>query len=234
MADKTNRRNWIEVIMMPLAVALVGTLGTYFVTNEQRKSAEVRAAADREIRIIEIFVDKYTSENIDERVLAIGLTAALDFELSSKILTAIALDGEGAGDIKNNDVDRYTDKEKLAKAIENVTQRVITAGVSSPDTAHPGAKLEGMWLLRRQGTSSNQVVNWLEFKMEGKQLMVVGNTWKGDVVFDGTRGHYLWEFEDGRTGRTDIYLDSSGTLFGRVKGGNIDWTYWATRKEKTE
>lgn len=221
MATEKQGKRWIEVILMPLAVALVGTLGTYFVTSEQRKSAEIRAAADRQIRIIEIFADKYTSNNEQERLLAIALTGTLDVELSSKILTAIDVQNERSAAVK--------------QAIDSLTQQVIASRVARSNTskARPGDLLLGRWLLRRQGQapSRSNVVNWMEFKLAKGQLIVVGNDWQGDVTFDGTRGYYRWQFDDGRTGKTDIFLDETGILYGHVHGSGLDWTYWASREQ---
>ena len=70
--------------------------------------------------------------------------------------------------------------------------------------------------------------------MVGSDLTVSGPGWDGKGSFDGKKGYYDWEFKiDGQTGTTKIYLDSTGTLFGRVKEdeeGGINWTYWASRK----
>ena len=51
------RKRWVEVALMPLVVAVVGTLGTYLLTSQQREAAEARAAADRQIKILEIVAD---------------------------------------------------------------------------------------------------------------------------------------------------------------------------------
>jgi hypothetical protein len=85
---------------MPLVIAAVGITGTYVLTNEQRnaaeiraaeerKAVEIRAAADRQIKILELLLDKISSNEEDDRVFGYTMTQALDFELSSKILTAL-------------------------------------------------------------------------------------------------------------------------------------------------
>ena len=221
MNETRRAKSWVEVILMPLVVAVVGTMGTYLVTSEQRKSAELIAEADRQIRIIEIFADKITSADENERLLAIGLTGTLDAELSARIMT-IAID------------QRREKSEAVREAIDNLTSQAIASRVAATKvrTENRGAIIEGRWLLRRQGVppSETKIVNWLEFKAGENGLTVRGDLWEGEVTFDGKRGHYLWKFKDGRTGRTDIYLDSTGILFGRVKGSGIDWTYWASRE----
>jgi len=206
---------------MPLVVALVGIMGTYLVTNQQQKSAEIRAAADRQIKIIEVFADKITSDNEKERLLAIRLTRTLDIDLAAKIMTFVVDSGEEKS-------------VAVRKVVENLMEQTITSrvAVNKGKTKHPGAILEGRWLLRRQGVppGTGRIENWMEFKIGENGLKVQGDIWEGEVKFDGKQGYYLWKFKDGRSGRTDIYLDSSGILFGDVKGSGIDWTYWASRE----
>ncbi len=97
---KRTTKGWVEVILMPLVIAAVGITGTYVLTNEQRnaaeiraaeerKAVEIRAAADRQIKILELLLDKISSNEEDDRVFGYTMTQALDFELSSKILTAL-------------------------------------------------------------------------------------------------------------------------------------------------
>ena len=49
-------KKWVEVALMPLVIAVVGIMGTYLITNEQREAAEIRADADRQIKILDIFL----------------------------------------------------------------------------------------------------------------------------------------------------------------------------------
>ena len=58
MAEK---KSILEVVLMPSAIAIVGVLSTLVVTCQQQKSAETLAAADRQVKILEIFADKITS-----------------------------------------------------------------------------------------------------------------------------------------------------------------------------
>lgn len=60
-------------------------------------------------------------------------------------------------------------------------------------------------------------------------LIVTGLDWVGKGKISGPNGYYDWEFPDGRMGRTRVFLDSSDMLFGWVKGGRLDWTYWAIK-----
>jgi hypothetical protein len=67
--------------------------------------------------------------------------------------------------------------------------------------------------------------------MQGARLIVSGDGWEGEGEFDGRRGYYRWIFTDGKTGRTEIFLDGEGILHGRVRGAGIDWDYQAAREQ---
>ena len=71
---------------MPLVLAAVGTLGTCAVTEQQRKSAEIRAAADRQLEMVNIFTQKMTSEEEDDRIFALFSLLSLDSDLAAKLL----------------------------------------------------------------------------------------------------------------------------------------------------
>ena len=215
---------------MPLVIAVVGIMGTYLVTSEQREAAKIRADADRQIKILDIFANKIISADVEERLLAARLTMAMDRDLALKIMTVFDLKAEKS--------------TKVKKLLQNLTSHAIISKLAEGKrgTAYQEAILEGHWLLMRQTKSldDDQIVNWLEFKVGGAGLTVHGDLWKGDVTFDGKHGYYLWKFEKGflkgRTGRTDFYLDSTGILFGKVQGDEeadpIDWTYWAIRGKR--
>jgi len=94
------RKSWIEVVLMPVVVLLVGFVGTYFLTNQQQKSAETfgaaqldsakeQAAGDRQVKILEIFGDKIASTDSKERILALNLLEALDDSLALNLARAV-------------------------------------------------------------------------------------------------------------------------------------------------
>jgi hypothetical protein len=56
-----------------------------------------------------------------------------------------------------------------------------------------------------------------------------GQGWIGYGKVDGNKGYYDWKFDDGRTGRTNIEINSEGTLNGFVSGAGINWVYFARR-----
>ena len=200
---------------MPLVLAAVGTLGTYLVTDQQRQATEARAVADRQIKILEIISDKIASPDENERIFALWLTLSLDSKLAVKLLPALSTHEQKSAEFK--------------KALEDVTKAIVWS-VDAPKAA-----IEGRCNLRHHGELECEPVNWLEMKVDGRDLRVKGDAWEGDVTFNGTRGYYDWTFKTGKQGHTDIYLDEQGILlFGIVKGKDedprTDWTYWGTRE----
>lgn len=83
-------RSWVEIVLMPLAIALVGILGTHFITTQQENSAKLKAAEDRQIKILEIFADNITSKDDDERIFALRLLGAVDDELAERLARAVS------------------------------------------------------------------------------------------------------------------------------------------------
>jgi hypothetical protein len=106
MADEKKQvaheeKTWIEIILMPLVVALVGILGTYWITREQEasarassmaqiESAKEAADADRQIKVLEIFSEKIASKEQDQRILALRILGAVEPELAERLATAVA------------------------------------------------------------------------------------------------------------------------------------------------
>ena len=85
-----NHKRWIEVVLMPLVIALVGISGTYFITDRQQKDTTTKSAVDRQIKILEIFSAKITSTEEKERILALRLLRAIDSELAEKLARAVS------------------------------------------------------------------------------------------------------------------------------------------------
>ena len=54
--------------------------------------------------------------------------------------------------------------------------------------------------------------------------------WRGSGILQGNRGHYDWEFRDGKMGRMTFMIDKSGNIHGRVRGSGIDWDYVARKR----
>lgn len=211
------RKNWVEVALMPLVVAVVGILGTHFLSSQQREAAEARAAEDRQIKILEIVADKITSSDENQQLFALQLIPKLDPVLSTKLVTSL----------------EYQEvSKKVRKVIAEVTGQAVRSRVRAAmaATENPRAAITGHWLLRRQGDPSRTLVTWLDMTVDATSLKVKGDKWEGRGSFNGELGYYDWKFEDGKSGRTDIYLDKTGILYGKVEGSEIDWTYWASRE----
>lgn len=109
-----SKKSILEVLVTPIVIAIVGIIGTIMVTQQQIKSSESitsaqlesstalanaqiqsaqqTAQSNQKIKIIEIFSDKLTSENKEERELAVRMLGTLDPSLSEKLMTAIVSD----------------------------------------------------------------------------------------------------------------------------------------------
>ena len=226
------RKTLLEIVLMPLVLVVVGTLGTYVVTDQQRRAAEqnavaqreaaaVRAAADRQLKMMDIFADKMTSPDENERIFAIYSVLSLDPDLAAKLLPTFGVYETGS--------------ERFKKILGYVTEAIVLKRVAAPEVpadAEPpaAATIDGRWLLRRQDRLVETWDNWLEMELdETGALRVAGSTWTGRGELRGRWGFYDWTFTEQpqMTGRTDIYLDEAGILYGRVKGSGLDWTYWA-------
>lgn len=221
---------------MPLVIAVVGIMGTYLVTNEQREAAKIRADADRQVKILDIFANKLMSHEEEEKFLAASMTMAMDRDLATKMMAAFDMIALAPKDEKSERF-RLFEKSLISHAI------ISKLAEGKTGIAYQKAILEGHWLLFRQ--PDYRAINWLEFRAGEIGITVHGDAWDGEVIFDGKRGYYLWEFKKGHlkgwTGRTDFLLDRAGILFGAVKGdkekGNtkeagLEWIYWGIRGEK--
>ncbi|MBU3949435.1 MAG: hypothetical protein KJ826_14600 [Proteobacteria bacterium] len=87
MAEK---KNWTEIFLIPLVLAVVGILGTHFITQQQERNAQAKADSDRQVKILEIFAEKVTSSDEQQRLLALKLLRAVDDDLAAKLASAVA------------------------------------------------------------------------------------------------------------------------------------------------
>jgi len=99
MADK---KSVIEIVLMPLVIAVVGIMGTVLITAQQQenakalteaqlKSTEERSIADRQIRVLEMFVEKITSSNERDKILALKILEELDPGLAASLASAVSM-----------------------------------------------------------------------------------------------------------------------------------------------
>ena len=87
MADK---KSWIEIFLIPFVLALVGILGTHFITQQQQKNAQAQADSVRQLKVLEIFAEKISSPDEQQRLLALKLLRAVDDDLAAKLASAVA------------------------------------------------------------------------------------------------------------------------------------------------
>ncbi len=96
----STEKTWVEIVLMPMVVAVVGIVGTLLVTAQQAKNAELArktelektqeiADADRQIKILEIFADKITSKSDSDKLLALEILTAIDGSLAEKLASAV-------------------------------------------------------------------------------------------------------------------------------------------------
>jgi hypothetical protein len=97
----SSEKTWTEIVLMPIVVAAVGVFGTLLVTGQQADNASLArktelektqeiADADRQIKILEIFSEKITSQSEEDRILALKLLTALDGALAGKLAAAVS------------------------------------------------------------------------------------------------------------------------------------------------
>jgi|GEM_PF-6693310 len=91
--------------------------------------------------------------------------------------------------------------------------------------------ISGVWKCRRANSYNKSIVSTMKITQSGKKIKVkgIGQEWTGEGQFDGNEGYYDWEFSNGKTGRTTIYLDADRNLYGEVKGQITPWTFIGTR-----
>jgi len=91
--------------------------------------------------------------------------------------------------------------------------------------------ISGVWKCRPANRPNSSTFNTMKIKQSGNKITVkgIGQDWSGKGEFEGDEGYYDWKFSNGNKGRTTIYIDSKGNLFGEVKGQITPWTYIGTR-----
>src|SRR5712691_1282655 len=106
-------KDWTQVVLMPLVVAIVGVIGTWFVTAQQESSEKARASAEREVKLLEIFANKVTSQKPEEKILALRLLRSMEPALAEKLGEAVF---ESAPEGNVREVARAVIQEATAKA----------------------------------------------------------------------------------------------------------------------
>lgn len=98
----SERKSLIEIALMPVVVALIGIVGVIMVQQErnaqalrkaQLESSAAAAAADREVRMLEIFAGMITSPDESQRVLGLQMLRALEVDVAERLAGAITQGG---------------------------------------------------------------------------------------------------------------------------------------------
>lgn len=107
MADDEKPKSILEIVLMPLVIAVVGIMGTWFVTDAQNKmtkqltaeqswreermaerqlnQAKEESNANRQLKLLEIFGDKINSPNIADQKFALDLLKLVDPDLAQSL-----------------------------------------------------------------------------------------------------------------------------------------------------
>ena len=86
----TSNKTWIEIALMPLVVALVGIVGTFIVTQQQVETVALKADEDRQVKLLEMFIERITDNDAAVRMRALSYLEIMDSRLAWKLATAAA------------------------------------------------------------------------------------------------------------------------------------------------
>ncbi len=107
----SEKKSILEIVLMPLVIALVGVMSTWAITlvqqeNSERQiiaqleSAEKIAEGNLKVKALEIFKENIFDEDAQKRKIAISMLSSLDPELGLSISTAIAENEEEQAEIR--------------------------------------------------------------------------------------------------------------------------------------
>ena len=143
--DNDKRKTWMEIVLMPVVIAVVGSVSTFLITKFQRDSADKTvqvqlssseriaqaqidaAKIEQQIKILQIFSEKIASKNVRERQQAIRLLRVVDSTFAEKLSSAISEDPTELPEV------RQTAKEEIDKRL-----RLTVA--ADPPTVSAGEK----------------------------------------------------------------------------------------------
>jgi hypothetical protein len=142
----------LEILFAPVVIALVGTLGTYFINDRLEDAATKRAEADRQIKILEMFADKVNSNDETQQRLALNLLTVLDPKLAKDIADAVSVSSPNQSAVKKVALQVAEDASARARDIpriylhirnkENqIAARSIGENLRKTDFAVPGIEL---------------------------------------------------------------------------------------------
>ena len=190
------RKSIAEVILMPLAIAFVGVLSTFVVTCQQQESAETLAAADRQVKILEIFADKITSTEEAERIFALRLLDTLDNELAAKLAHAVSENESeppkirrAAGQIVAEAGARASSLPRIYLHVRSEKNRTVALQIAN-QLNNDGYIIPGIVRLVESGPASNQLRYFRKSEeSEAKKIVMSLESIGIDVVLQYIGGH---------------------------------------------
>lgn len=98
--EDSPKKSLFEIMLMPIVVALLGSLATFAITtyqtraardiaDAQRASAERIAISERQLKALELFSRMIVSENETEKQMAVRLLTAVDADLARQLTASI-------------------------------------------------------------------------------------------------------------------------------------------------
>lgn len=199
-----------EIMLTPLAVSVVGVVGTWLVTNTQIESSNTLAEAQQKIKIIEIFSDKITERDETERTLAIKVLAAIDPDLGEKIASAIA--------DTNLDVTRKIDGIPSSLALE-IKAEIKT---EKKDTDVTNSKyLVGYYALN---TTKNEFTKVLKFLNDSGYTIVTDKLLSSKpswMAKNSTVLYYSMQSEEMAKNIAEQLTEKTGTSFNTQRGAGL-------------
>ncbi len=95
------KKSWVEIILMPLVVVLIGSIGTWLITQQQEKnarlvsrsqiaSAEKIAKADLQVKVLDMFSTRIASADDNQRILGLKMLSAVDPVMAAKLASVVA------------------------------------------------------------------------------------------------------------------------------------------------
>jgi hypothetical protein len=126
------KKSTLEIVLMPLAITLVGGIITFAITVIEMKSsenfriqqielAERRAAADRDIKVIEIFYQNISKGTERDQNLALRMLGAISPDLHKK-LAVVVLEFQSP-----NSETQELARQEVAKADQRIFEQVQQA-----------------------------------------------------------------------------------------------------------
>jgi len=170
----------LEVILMPLVIALVGFIGTKFITKSQIRSSEnissteltsieKRSRDEKQLKLLEIFSNKITSKDLNERILAVKLLGLLDPTLSTQLATIVAEDSSENRNVRmaaNVIIQNAAKQSSFVDAKSTTDFQVAITFANKIQMNYPKYKTE--IFLAENGNYAVTVGSYLDFKSASK------------------------------------------------------------------